>query len=553
MRPPLRFAQPSGKGLSTTTVTQALHWTVVSCFIYLGVVFLVDVVLLAVAAVENGRRLRQRRVERLDVFRDSSLAIPVSVIVPVYNEGAVVVPVVRSVLALQYPQLEIIVVNDGSTDNTLALLEREFELKPRAIFTRQVFTRGEDPTTYHSEIDPRLVVIHKPINGGNKAVALNYGLDFCRYPFVCCVDGDTIYERNALVKAMAPVHRDPERVVGVTSRIGVSTRPEQTTDGSREKADTSFLGAFQHLEYLRSFLNDRLAWSRLGFMLCTSGAFMLYRRDLLEEVGGFSPDFSCEDIEVTFRVHEHQLRTGRDYRIVALPDKVATTEGPASLRSLVSQRTRWQRVTLETVWHYRRMIGNPRYKTVGLIGTPFFLLSEGLAPLFELAGVVSLTMAIVLGLFQWQALVGFLVLITFANALLTSAGVWLEDAANRSYSPRELTRLLLLGPCELIIYRPILAWSRLKGTIGFLRGERGWAKFDRNHREHPGSTQYPLAAASGPVDARRSLGLPTHFTAARRLIDPLRDFQVCAEGCDQGEDERFDDLRVEPGLHRGKR
>jgi poly-beta-1,6-N-acetyl-D-glucosamine synthase len=481
-------------------VIQALHWVVACCFVYLGVVFLLDVILLAVAAVENGRRLRQRRVESLDAFRDSDLAIPVSVIVPVYNEEAVAVPVVRSLLALQYPQLEIIVVNDGSSDNTLALLEREFLLKPRAIFTRQVFSRGEDPTTYHSESDPRLVVVHRPVNAGNKAAALNYGLDFCRYPYVCCVDGDTIYEPDALIKAMAPVHRDPERVVGVTSRIGVSTRPEQTRDGRCDIVDTSFLGSFQHLEYLRSFLNDRLAWSRLGFMLCTSGAFMIYRRDVLHEVGGFSPEFSCEDIEVTFRVHEQLLRAGRDYRIVALPDNVATTEGPASLRSLVSQRTRWQRVTLETVWHYRRMIGNPRYKAVGLIGTPFFLVSEALAPLFELAGAASLTGAVVLGVFQWQALVVFVVLITFANALLTTAGVWLEDAANRSYSPRDLTWLLLLGPCELIIYRPIIAWSRLKGTIGFLRGDRGWDKFDRNDREPPSSTHSPPATASGSIN-----------------------------------------------------
>ena len=138
------------------------------------------------------------------------------------------------------------------------------------------------------------------------------------------------------------------------------------------------------------------------------------------------------------------------------------------------------------------MIGNPRYRTVGLIGTPFFLVSEAFAPVFELAGVISLTGAVLLGVFQWQAFVGFLVLITFANALLTSAGIWLEDAANRSYSPRDLTRLLLLGPCELLTYRPILAWSRLKGTIGFLRRDRGWGKFDRNDRVPPGPTLPPV-------------------------------------------------------------
>jgi poly-beta-1,6-N-acetyl-D-glucosamine synthase len=462
-------------------VDSALHWTVVCCLGYLVLVFFVDVVLLAIAAVENGRRLRQRRAENVEALQHSELVIPVSVVAPVFNEEAVVVPAVRSLLDLEYPELEIVVVDDGSTDGTLAVLTDAFQLEPRAIFARRMFSRSHELRTFRSKTDPRFVVVQRSENGGNKADALNVGLDFCRYPFVCCVDGDTIYHRKAVLRGMAPVHRDPRRVVAVTSRIGVSTAPEQA-GGAQESIDTSFLGLFQHLEYLRSFLNDRLAWSRLGFMLCTSGAFMLYRRDVLDEVGGFSRDFSCEDIEVTFRVHEHLLRTGRDYRIVALPDKVATTEGPAGLHALVRQRTRWQRVTLETIWHYRRMLGNPRYKTVGLIGTPFFLLSEALAPLLEIAGAATLTAAVLLGVFDWRPFAVFLLLMTFANGLLTSAGVWLEDAFNRTYRPKDLAVLLLLGPLELVVYRPIMAWARLKGTIGFLRRDRSWAKFDRNSR-----------------------------------------------------------------------
>ena len=458
-----------------------LHWVVDCCLIYLALVFLVDVVLLAIAAVENGRRLRQRRAENVEAFQDSEFVIPVSVIAPVFNEEAVVVPAVRSLLELEYPQLEIVIVDDGSTDGTLAVLTEAFELEPRAIFARRLFSRGQQLRTFRSKSDPRFVVVQRVENGGNKADALNVGLDFCRYPFVCCVDGDTIYHPKAVLSGMAPVHRDPRRVVAVTSRIGVSTEPEQV-GGAHQGIDRSFLGLFQHLEYLRSFLNDRLAWSRLGFMLCTSGAFMLYRRDVLDEVGGFSRNFSCEDIEVTFRVHEHLLREGREYRIVALPDKVATTEGPAGLHALVRQRTRWQRVTLETIWHYRRMLGNPRYKTVGLVGTPFFLLSEALAPLLEIAGAATLVAALALGVFDWRPFVVFLLLMTFANGLLTSAGVWLEDAFSRAYRPKDLAVLLLLGPLELVAYRPVMAWARLKGTIGFLRRDKSWAKFDRNER-----------------------------------------------------------------------
>src|SRR5262249_50262741 len=185
---------------------------------------------------------------------------------------------------------------------------------------------------------------------------------------------------------------------------------------------------------------------------CTSGAFMLYRRDIVDEVGGFSPEFSCEDIEITFRIHEHLLRNGRDYRIVALPDKVATTEGPANFHALISQRARWQRVTLEVIWHYRSMLGNRRYKSVGLIGTPFFFVSEALAPLFEVIGTISVIMAVFLGLFDWREFLLFLGVVSFANAVLAPAGVWLEDASSRDYRLRDLARLLALGPVELIAY-----------------------------------------------------------------------------------------------------
>lgn len=465
---------------------QVLYALVLACFAYLGVIFFVDVVLLVVSANESRKRIRQRRGESLDGVFASEYVMPVSVVVPAFNEEAVIVPVVHSLLRLDYPEHEVVVVNDGSDDRTMAVLKEAFALERRAMFARERYSRGADLATYRSRTDPRLLVVDRRFNRGSKALALNLGLDFCRHPYVCCVDGDTIYDRRALVRAMTPVHRDPERVVGVTSRIGVSTRPELHVGGADDStgdvADMSFLGAFQHLEYLRSFLNDRLAWSRLGFMLCTSGAFMLYRRDVLDEVGGFSPEFSCEDIEITFRVHEFLLRTGRDYRIVALPDKVATTEGPATPRALISQRARWQRVTLETIWHYRRMIGNPGYRSVGLVGAPFFFLSEALAPVFEVTGTMTVFLALALGLFDWRECAALLGVITFANALLATAGIWLEDASSRDYRVRDIARLVALGPLELLAYRPILAWARLKGTVGFLRQERAWGKFDRNDR-----------------------------------------------------------------------
>src|SRR5262249_30498831 len=162
------------------------------------------------------------------------------------------------------------------------------------------------------------------------------------------------------------------RVIGVTSALSSARQPERALEApaGRRRIDWRPIDAFQHLDFVRAFFNNRIAWSRHGFMLCSPGAFQIWRRDVLEEVGGYSLEFTCEDIEVTFRIHELFLRTGRDYEILCLTDNVATTESPDTVRKLISQRERWQRVTDETVWHYRKMWFNPAYRTVGLLGTP---------------------------------------------------------------------------------------------------------------------------------------------------------------------------------------
>ena len=240
--------------------------------------------------------------------------------------------------------------------------------------------------------------------------------------------------------------------------------------------------AYQHLDYLRAFFNNRLAWSRLGFMLCAVGAFQIWRRDVLEEVGGYARNFTCEDIELTFRVHEKFRREGRDYEIHCLPDNVGTTEGPDTVRKLVSQRERWQRVINETVWHYRHMWFRPRYGSVGLLGAPFYLFTEVLAPVFEVLAIVALGVAVALRLFDPAVFVVMLCAVAFLNAALTACAILLDDLQSRTYRVRDLARMLVLAPHDLVLYRPIIIWARLKGTWGFLRGDKAWHKFERNAR-----------------------------------------------------------------------
>jgi poly-beta-1,6-N-acetyl-D-glucosamine synthase len=217
-------------------------------------------------------------------------------------------------------------------------------------------------------------------------------------------------------------------------------------------------------------------------MLCSVGAFQIWRRDVLEEVGGYSRDFTCEDIELTFRVHERFLREGREYQIICLPDNVGTTEGPDTASKLVAQRERWQRVIDETVWHYRHMWFRPRYRSVGLVGAPFYLFTEVLAPAVEVLALVSLPVSLALGVFDLGVFAVMVLAIAFLNAALTACAILLDDLQSRTYRRRDLARLLLLAPLDLVLYRPLIIWARLKGSWRFLRGDKAWHKFDRNAR-----------------------------------------------------------------------
>jgi cellulose synthase/poly-beta-1,6-N-acetylglucosamine synthase-like glycosyltransferase len=454
------------------------------CFGYMLGVFALYAFLIIFSALDNSIRSRETLGEDFDLLANSRFTIPVSVIVPVYNEEEVVAFTIESVLGFEYPEFEVIVVEDGSTDATFDVLDRMLDLEPYVQLERRIVDSAPVVGVYRSRRHEHVRVIRKQ-NEGTKADACNCGLNYARFRYVCSVDGDTLYEPDALLNAMRLVVRDPEHIVGVTGHISVASHPEGRIGAraeDREVIDATLLSNFQHLEYLRAFLNNRLAWSRLGFMLCASGAFNIWRRDILEEVKGWSTAFSSEDIELTFRVHELMHRTGRSYRILSIPEMVARTEAPARIRALVSQRVRWQRVTLETLWHYRRMIGNPHYGIVGIVGVPLLLVTEAFAPIFELIGGATLITGVGLGTFSWQVYVLFAGSMTFALAILTSAAVLLEDISTRAYRLRHLVRLIALGPVELIVYRPILVWARLQGTVGFLRGNRSWDKFDRNVR-----------------------------------------------------------------------
>lgn len=470
----------------SATLLAFLYACIAVTAIYALTLVLYTMAMLTLAIWESRHRRRQDEVEDYESLLDSRYTIPVSIIAPAFNEEVMVVPAIKSLLSLTYPEYEVIVVDDGSTDGTLAALSAEFELEPRHAFFRRILEAKSVSMVYRSRTNPRLTVVVK--EQGGKADALNCGINFARYRYLCCVDGDTTFTTDALLKAMALVVKDPARIVGAASLFGISLEPEIVPASARDALENNrrtnrhFLADFQHLDLMRSFVAYRAAWSRLDCMMCVSGAFGIWRRDVIIEMGGFSPSFSCEDIEMTFRIHEKFLREERPYRIISLPSMVALTEGPRSVRSLISQRARWQRVTLETVWHYRVMLGRPRYKAVGLVGLPYYLLFECLAPLFQVVSVITLILAFAFGILDTETYLAFVGIVAFSTAIPTSLAISLHDVSFRDYRVGDIVRMIAMGPLDLIFYRPILVYAGLLGTWEFLRGEKGWNKFDRNIR-----------------------------------------------------------------------
>ncbi|MBE0591762.1 MAG: glycosyltransferase, partial [Gemmatimonadales bacterium] len=365
-----------------------------------------------------------RRMKSLDLgdLLSSEGMPPVSVIAPAYNEELTCVESVRSLLTLEYPEFEILVVNDGSRDATLTQLVGAFDLVPAARLPTCELATAPVRKVYQSRRHPNLWVIDKE-NGG-KADALNAGISLCVTPLFCAVDADSLLERDALTRIVRPFLEDAHTVAtGGVIRI-VNGCTVQAGRVSQVRLPGNWWARFQVLEYLRSFLAGRMGWSVLDSTLIISGAFGIFRRATVVDAGGYaSPHTSGgtvgEDMELVVRLHRHCRERHIPYRIRFIPDPVAWTECPETLRALARQRDRWQRGMAEALLRHRRMLFNPRYGRIGMLAYPFFLFLETLGLLVEITGYVAFALALALGLASGLYIAAFF-LAAFAFGMVLS-------------------------------------------------------------------------------------------------------------------------------------
>ena len=419
------------------------------------------------------RRPDQRRLLR------SPLTPPVSVLAPAFNEEANVVENVRSLLMLDYPLFEVVLVNDGSSDRTLGRLIDAFDLRRSARSFERTLRCKPIRGVYESPTYPNLVVVDKT-NGG-KADALNAGLNLSLYPIFCAIDADSILEPDALLRLVRPFVDAP----GVTIAAGGVVRVANGCDihGGRVHAvrlPRRALPLIQIVEYLRAFLFGRMGWSTGNSLLVISGAFGLFDKKAAVLAGGYATDSVGEDMELVVRMHRYRRERREAYRIGFVPDPICWTEAPESLRVLRRQRTRWQRGLIDTLLRHRAMIGRPRYGTVGMVSLPGFLVFEMISPLVELSGYVLLPLLWAAGFLSPSLAGTFFVVAVMYMVLVSALAILLEDLAFRRYSSvKDLARLLVAAVLENFGFRQLTVWWRVRAFVEYWRGDLSWGAMER--------------------------------------------------------------------------
>jgi cellulose synthase/poly-beta-1,6-N-acetylglucosamine synthase-like glycosyltransferase len=409
----------------------------------------------------------------------SPLTPPISVIAPAYNEAANIAESVRSLLMLNYPEFEVIVVNDGSTDRTLAVLVERFGLRPVPRSFEYAVPCRPIRAVYASPESPSLVVVDK--DNGGKADALNAGLNLARHPLFCAIDADSVLEADALLRVVRPFVEEPGLTVACGGIVRIANGCEiRAGRVVGVRLPRRILPLVQVVEYLRSFLFGRMGWSALNGLLIISGAFGLFDRRAAVLAGGYAHDTVGEDMELVVRMHRRLREQGVPYRVAFVPDPVCWTEAPETLRVLRRQRNRWHRGLIDTVWRHRAMFGRPRFGIVGLLAMPAFVVFELLGPLVELSGYLIVPLCYWLGILDVRFMIVFLTLAVLYAILLSVSAVLLEDMAYRRYPRvRDLAVLALAGVAENLGYRQVTAWWRARAFWDYWRGDLRWGRMER--------------------------------------------------------------------------
>jgi cellulose synthase/poly-beta-1,6-N-acetylglucosamine synthase-like glycosyltransferase len=461
-------------------------YDLVNTFIILYLIFVI--VFYFVLFCVSAKKLRgERGAQFVESYQDllhSSFTAPLSIIVPAYNEEAGIIGSIRSLLSINYSQYEIIVVNDGSKDSTLEKILEEFDMIEirHKVIRETIKTKPVRKVFVSRKYSNKLFMIDKE-NGG-KADALNAGINLAKYPYFVSLDGDTVLDPQAFLKVMKPVLESSigEEIIATGGTVGIANGCRIERGQIKEVSLSSHpLVVMQVIEYLRAFLMGRIGLSHYNLLLIVSGAFGVFRKDWVMECGGYKTNTVGEDMELVIRLHRMIKEKKTNARIVYIPDPVCWTEAPEDIHTLRKQRTRWHRGLYESLWNHKKLIFNPKYKGIGLIAMPYFLIIELFGPAIELVGYLCFLGGLILGKIYLQFSLVLLILMILYGSFLSVGAVLLEEWRLRKYPyVSDLTRLFFYALSETFWYRPLMTFWRFQGLLQAMRGKNlGWGEMRR--------------------------------------------------------------------------
>ncbi|MCC7232015.1 MAG: glycosyltransferase family 2 protein [Bacteroidia bacterium] len=407
----------------------------------------------------------------------------ISVIAPAYNEAKTIVQNVRSLLNIHYVNFEVIIVNDGSRDDTLKLLIDAYQLEAVPFAIDAKLPSKAIQAIYKSRVPSlsRLTVVDK-LNGG-KADALNAGINISKYGIFAAIDVDCILEYESLLKMVKPFMEQAgeEKVIAVGGVVRIANSCE-VKDGKIVKVNLprNIIPRVQVLEYIRAFLLGRMAWSRLNGLILISGAFGMFDKKIAIASGGYNHRTVGEDMELVIRMRRYMEEKKVKYRVVYLPDPLCWTEAPSTFRVLAKQRNRWTRGTAETLWLHKKLIFNPRYNFLGMVSMPFWFLFEWLAPIVETSAFLYLMMMAFLGILNVELFITLFVLIYAFAIMYSTAAILFEELSFHQYKKkRDIFRLLGTAFIEPIFIHPITVYYAIRGNLDLMTGVRNWGEMKR--------------------------------------------------------------------------
>ena len=441
------------------------------CYFFIG----------AFSIIETRSYLNKNSFTDYRLLASSTETPSMSILAPAYNEGTTIIENVRSLLSLHYNNLEVIIINDGSRDNTLEKLIKAYDLYKADFFVNQHIKTKPVKGVYRSRnpVYRKLIVVDKE-NGG-KADALNVGVNIARNNYYVCIDVDCVLEQDALLKLAKPfLEATNKRVIAAGGVVRIANSCE--IEGGRlvkVNLPKQFLPRVQTLEYIRAFLLSRMAWTKLNGLLLISGAFGAFDREIVIKCGGYSTETVGEDMELVVRMRRYMEELDEPYKVSFIPDPLCWTEAPSTFKILGRQRNRWTRGTIETLSFHRKMLFNPRYGILGILSYPYWLFFEFLAPIIEFFGTVGIIVYFFTYAVNWSAVL-IMIGVVCIGILYSIFAILMEVLTYNQYKQRkDILKLVLVAILEPFIFHPFVVLAAMKGNFDLLRKNNSWGEMTR--------------------------------------------------------------------------